>query len=148
MPIETVAMGYIFFDDKVLLVKHAKTDTFMACGGHVQEGELLTEGLVREMKEETNLDAEIIYKKQFENVPHELPLPFICSYKRPPGKDSVIQIFEYLCRAKDIANLRMREDELLEARWFSREDIVESTELRPSLKEIALKAFDSIEGQT
>lgn len=147
MKVRTIAMGYIFFGERILLVKHEKTGRFMSCGGRVEEGELITEALLREIKEETNLDAEIIYRKRFDKIPHEIPIPFVCSYKEGPEGETRVQIFEYLCQVKNISKMSLNRRELSEAKWFSREE-VENSDLRPILKEIILKAFSTLKNKS
>ena len=54
--------GILLDDDKVLLVKQKVNDTrnWSLPGGKVERGETLRHALIREMKEETGLDVEII----------------------------------------------------------------------------------------
>lgn len=54
------ASAIIIQDNKVLLVKHKKLGVWLYPGGHVEEDETPDQALVREVKEETGLDVEII----------------------------------------------------------------------------------------
>ncbi len=47
-------------EGKVLLVYHKKLDVWLYPGGHIEANETPDEALVREVKEETGLDVEII----------------------------------------------------------------------------------------
>lgn len=61
-----VARGITFIDDKILLIeRYRKTDNellhyFTIPGGGVEEGEDYSKTAIRETKEETNVDVEII----------------------------------------------------------------------------------------
>jgi len=48
-----VVVGYIVHEGKVLLVWHEKLEKWLPPGGHVEEGELPTEAVIREVREET-----------------------------------------------------------------------------------------------
>ncbi len=54
------ASALIIKDDKVLLVHHKKMGVWLYPGGHVEGTETPDEALIREVKEETNLDVEIL----------------------------------------------------------------------------------------
>lgn len=53
------AAGLVVHHDRVLLVKHAKLDIWLAPGGHIDEQELPHRAALREVKEETGIDAVI-----------------------------------------------------------------------------------------
>lgn len=58
--IDFVVAAYIVHEDKVLLVDHIKIGTWMPIGGHIELDEDTDQALAREIKEECNLDVEII----------------------------------------------------------------------------------------
>lgn len=55
------ASGIIIKNDKVLVQKSKKFDGFILPGGHIELGELSKEAILREIKEETELDVELKY---------------------------------------------------------------------------------------
>lgn len=55
-----VATGLIYFDKKVLLVKHRQLNKWLPPGGHIEENELPEEALLREITEETKCKVKII----------------------------------------------------------------------------------------
>lgn len=61
---EFTATVYVVHDDKVLLVFHKKLQKWLPPGGHVDENELPDDAAIREVKEETGLDIELIGEKQ------------------------------------------------------------------------------------
>jgi len=63
MKIEPTTAALIFDGDNVLLIKRTKEpwrDLWHFPGGHVDDGEIPQDAVIREVKEETGLDAEII----------------------------------------------------------------------------------------
>lgn len=46
--------AYCFYEDKLVLVKHAKSG-WMPPGGHIEDGETVEETVIREVQEETNM---------------------------------------------------------------------------------------------
>ncbi|MBI4981103.1 NUDIX hydrolase [Candidatus Woesearchaeota archaeon] len=143
METRTVVMGYIFHKAKVLLVKHKKSNRFMSCGGHLQENELFTEGLSREIKEETNLDIKIISTGHLE-LENSQPRPLIITFKIIPAENRRLQIQEYLCLVDDISTFRINNQELSGYQWLTKEEISNSN-LTENLKGIILKAFRFME---
>ncbi len=57
---EFVVEGYIIKDNSILLMHHKKLDLWLPPGGHIEENETPEEALIREIKEETGLTAEIV----------------------------------------------------------------------------------------
>ncbi len=69
MKIELTTAALVFDKDKVLLIKRTKEPwkgMWHFPGGHVDEGELPQDAVIREIKEETGLDAEITGKDEIE----------------------------------------------------------------------------------
>ncbi len=63
MKIELTTAAIVFDRDKILLIKRTKepwAGLWHFPGGHVDEGEIPQDSVIREIKEETGLDAEII----------------------------------------------------------------------------------------
>lgn len=59
MPQEHSAGGVVIHEGKVLLIYHRRGEWLMP-KGHIEPGETTEEAAIREIKEETNLDAELI----------------------------------------------------------------------------------------
>ena len=60
MKTDLVVAGYLFHNNKVLLIHHKKLDIWIPPGGHIDENETPDEALEREIMEELNLNIEIL----------------------------------------------------------------------------------------
>ena len=87
-----IAVGVIVYkDDKIFLAKSKKwADRWIVPGGHLDWGEQLHDCVVREVKEETNMDIqhvqmlqlqESIFPEQFHDKRHFVFLDFVAEYK-------------------------------------------------------------------
>lgn len=87
-----VAVGVIVYkDDKIFLAKSKKwNDRWIVPGGHLDWGEQIHDCVVREVKEETNMDVhnvqmlqlqESIFPEQFHDKRHFVFLDFMAEYK-------------------------------------------------------------------
>ena len=98
---------------KVLLHRHKKLNIWIGVGGHVEKGEDPEQTVVREIKEETDLEITI--------VNHLLPF-CIQEEKIPKYKKEAAHChidFIYFALAKNPENIRMEE----EHGWFSLKDL-------------------------
>ncbi|MGV8172036.1 MAG: NUDIX domain-containing protein [Candidatus Woesearchaeota archaeon] len=78
--------GIIFFDDKLVLVKHQTAkyeEYYLLPGGGLEHGESIEECVIREVKEECGLDVKIdtlgYYKSVYTDEDDTLDLIFICT---------------------------------------------------------------------
>lgn len=77
MAYKTFAAGYLVKDEKVLLVYHKKFNKWTPPGGHVEENETPAEAVVREWKEELDLDIEVVpaHESAFAGDANATPIP-------------------------------------------------------------------------
>jgi 8-oxo-dGTP pyrophosphatase MutT (NUDIX family) len=68
--------GFVVHGDRTLLLWHRRLRAWMPPGGHVERGENPQEALLREIREETGLQASIVSKRR--------PLPFDYHSQVPP----------------------------------------------------------------
>jgi 8-oxo-dGTP diphosphatase len=70
------ASAVILSDNRVLLLKSAKGRGFIYPGGHVENEDPAT-AVLREVREETGLEIELIYERRFSHPEiNEVPTPF------------------------------------------------------------------------
>jgi len=123
-----VATAYVIRGGKTLLLKHKKLPMWLPPGGHIDEGETPDQAALREVREETGLEAEFI-------VPPRGPDPAggRVEYLHPPLHVQVEEIpghnhhvdFIYCVRAKGGA-VRPGEGESREWRWHDAAELGEA----------------------
>lgn len=99
MKTDLVVAGYIIDDDKVLLIHHKKLGKWLPVGGHIDKDETPDQALKREIKEEVNLEIEILCPSPLPsvgNVIENLALPFHVNVH--PVNDHYHCCFYYLCK--------------------------------------------------
>jgi 8-oxo-dGTP diphosphatase len=125
MKIDLTVAGYIIDKGKVLLVHHSKLDLWLPVGGHIDENETPDDALIREVKEETNLDIEFLVRS---TLPHEgnmkknLALPF-CTNVHSVGDHDHYCLF-FVCKPLDPSMIKINE-ELRNYKWFSERELGE-----------------------
>ena len=136
-----VATVFIIHDNKVLLVFHKKLQKWLPPGGHIHEGELPEEAALREAKEETGLDIEIVSKKEVNQLyqPEFIQLEDI--EKTEKELHQHIDLF-YLAVPKTHGISLSNESE--DIRWFSPEDL-EKENISNDLKNHAKRMIQKIQ---
>jgi len=125
------ATVYILDKDnkKVLLIHHKKLGKWLPPGGHIDPNETPPEAAIREAKEETGLDVELI--KQ-ENIwidrlnAKSLIRPYLCLLEEIPahGDQPAHQHIDQIFVGRVIGgDLNHNNDEIHDMRWFSLDDL-------------------------
>jgi|SRR5271157_4471122 len=119
----TVGAG-IVFDNKVLLVLHAKLGKWLFPGGHIELNETPDEAVIREVKEETGLDLELLdYGPAVNSISHDvirsLAVPFDANLHRAGDHDHYCMYFAGAVDNPDF----VKSEESRDIRWFDREGI-------------------------
>lgn len=118
-----VATVYCVDKHRVLLIFHKKLNMWLPPGGHVDKDELPCKAAVREFKEETGLDVELIGKE--ENIGHvkKLIQPNHIQLENIKKDHQHIDLV-YFGRLKDPNQIKtIQKDEVDDARWFSEKDL-------------------------
>ena len=140
MKTDLVVNGLIIHDNKVLLVHHKKLNLWLSVGGHIDPNETPDDALTREIKEETDLDIEILNKIDFPLDIHtkkNLAVPFYVNVHSVGDHDHCC--FYYLCKVLNPENLKINK-ELIDYKWFSKEEL-KHAEAPSVVKSVAIKAL-------
>ena len=142
--------GYFVKDGKVLLAHHKKFNKWTPPGGHIEEGETPDQALVREWKEELNIDIEILpaYKSAFEGDSNAtpIPMPFYIDLEREGFDVPHIGYFFYV-KSKNVSDvINIQKDELHSIGWFSENDLASlpTFEQVKSLAAYAIKNYPKL----
>lgn len=129
---EYTATSYVIHEEKILLIFHKKFNKWLPPGGHIEENETADEAALREVKEETGLDVELILQ---ENIwiptsnpnAHSLPRPYLCLIEQIPAYKDVPahQHVDFIFLSKPKAEARISTQETHTVRWFSQEEVLE-----------------------
>jgi len=122
MKVHLTVQRYIFSEDKLLLIPHAKCGVWLPVGGHVEEDETCDQAMKREAKEETNLNIKFLQKKELSIVgttKENLAMPFYVNV-HSVGDHNHYGPF-YICRALNPEELNINK-ELNKFKWFIKEE--------------------------
>lgn len=141
---EFTATGYVVKDGKTLLINHRKLSKWLPPGGHIRENETPEETLLRELKEETGLDVEIIAEKRGRDVENEVRGLFIPNHmflEEIDGKHQHIDLI-YFCRPRG-GEVKLKTDEHSDIRWFSPEEL-ESSAIPLNVRDFGSQAIKEL----
>jgi 8-oxo-dGTP pyrophosphatase MutT (NUDIX family) len=104
--------GAVIFndEDKVLIVKH-NAGHWDFPKGHMEAGETETQNAIREVKEETNIDIEIISDKKYE-----------INYKIGGRKKKKVIFFIAKAISFDLKN---QENEIISCEWIDKDKVLD-----------------------
>ena len=139
---EFVVEGYVIKDNSVLLVYHKKIGMWLPPGGHIEKHETPEEALVREIKEETGLEVEIInqVKPDKKFSVRLLYQPTHIQLEDIKGTHYHIDLI-YLCRVKG-GELHSNQ-EIEDLRFFDIEEINKFDNIPEEVKYFATKFLSS-----
>ena len=136
------ATVYIVENNKVLLHMHKKYKTQFPVGGHVESDEFPYQAAIREAKEESGFDVELVKTEIAENYDigrvERIPMPF-CTYQC--GSEKEFYDFSFIATIKS-GELSPADGESTEFRWFGREELEKTNEVKVHIRNTALAVLD------
>lgn len=118
--------AFIVDNDKVLVIKQKKSGNFGFPKGHVEDGETEVQTVIREVKEETDVDIELLSNKRY-----------YISYVQNENINK--EVVYYLAKPINCDSQKKQEKEISEILWVNIED-VENTLSFENIKKLWLEA--------
>lgn len=145
--IDFTASVCIVYQDKVLFQKHKKLGIWLVPGGHIELDEDPNEAVIREAKEETGLDIELVGEGRAYDTPYrsrDLVMPRFLNrhFFDTDGKHEHIDLRFFARAHTDAVQPGDGEGEV---RWMTKEDLDdESFGIVPDVKAHALAALKEL----
>jgi 8-oxo-dGTP diphosphatase len=115
------ATGIVLHEDQVLLIEHAKLKWWLPPGGHIEPNEDPVQAVLREGREETGLDCEIVSPVAFAHESIEvLPAPFTILVEDVPEGGEMVQHIDCIYVLRPLSSpsaISADEREVTGARW-------------------------------
>jgi len=132
-PTHYTASVFVLKDDKVLMLKQTRSKYWLLPGGHIEDGELPHEAVIREVKEETNLDIgilEVADEKARTEIVTPLPVPF--AMRLMPCRDK--KDIDFVFTSKVVSGELKIDEESEEAKWFTKEELFSDPAVGPNTR--------------
>tara|TARA_Y100000310_G_C20422881_1_gene687516 strand:+ start:118 stop:558 length:441 start_codon:yes stop_codon:yes gene_type:complete len=134
---EFLSTVFVVKDGKVLMTWNNKVNNWIPIGGHIEENELPCVSVIREAKEESGLDIEIIsISNNTETANLIQPVHIHLDHIKEDHKHINLIYFAIVSGGECFKI----DDEGKELRWFTTEEL-EKEDLLPSVKEWAIKSL-------
>jgi len=137
---EFVSTVYIIENNKVLLNMNKKLKKFVPVGGHLEKNELPCESAIREAKEETGFDIELIHPRKYGRKELIQNLDIGLDIIKPNHHHINLAYIGKIIGGKQLK----KADDGTELRWFSKQELVECKNTFPNVKGAALRALHII----
>lgn len=146
--IKNVVGAIIVSENNEVLIMSRKEDDFMGGidelpSGNMESGEMIYEALIREVKEETNLDITLLGDR----YPREEDFIKPFALQRNVINDNHIHMdIFYIALAENPSEIKAKEDEVLNYKWFTKDEIMSSNfDTFPEKKKMALDVLEYID---
>lgn len=138
---EFVATVYIVRNGKVLLTLNEKVNKFVPVGGHVEENELPCSTAIREAKEETGFDIELIDKDESKGKNLKQNLDIHLDIIKPEHHHINLSYIAKIIGGTE----KSITDDNTELRWFSKEELRNNISMLDNVREAGIKAIEFAE---
>ena len=136
------ATVYVVHNGSVLLHQHKKYKTWFPLGGHIEEDEFPHEAAIREVKEESGFDVELMDTEVAPSINlarvRRIPAPFCLLNEGDQDEDFFD--FIYVAETKETVP-HPEKNESKEFKWFSYQELQEQ-DVKPHIKNTALAVLD------
>ena len=135
---------YVVYGNKVLLHMHKKYKTLFPLGGHMSPNEVPHETAIREVLEESGLQVELYNNDREFNLGRVIQLhkPMHVLLENVGHEVENIDFIYFAIANNDKLDPAIGESK--EFYWFSKENIENSDQIKPHVKEMALDALNTI----
>lgn len=133
------ATTFVVADDKTLLLLHRKLGKWFPPGGHIEPGELPDEAALREVREESGFDVELLDAGRPIGTIRMLPQPFCILLEDISADHQHIDLI-YFARVRG-GSLAPAEREASAARWFSWDDLG-APDIAEDIRELGRRAIE------
>ncbi|MFA4946392.1 MAG: NUDIX domain-containing protein [Candidatus Micrarchaeia archaeon] len=126
---------------RVLLLKQERSPFWLLPGGHIEDDELPHEAAIREVKEETGLETEILEKpdeKSRTKIAVPLPLPHHMVLLPCRDKRDVNLVFT----ARVVSGSLKIDSESKEAKWFAKQQLLDDPSVGPNIRYHAINVLE------
>lgn len=134
------ATTFVVDRGRTLLLHHRKLGRWFPPGGHIDPNELPHEAALREVREETGLEAELLHHGGMLGQVPVLPQPF-CMLLETIAPDHQHVDFIYFARVTG-GSLNHAEREALAARWVTWEQL-DAPEIAEDIRELGRRAIEA-----
>ncbi|HWQ14499.1 MAG TPA: NUDIX hydrolase [Roseiflexaceae bacterium] len=137
------ATTFVVHEGRTLLLRHRKLGQWFPPGGHIDPHELPDEAAVREVREESGLEVELLQHGGALGRVRVLPQPYcILLEDIAPGHQHIDLIYFARVRGGRLAH---SEREAHEARWLSWEEL-DAPEINEDIRELGRRAIELVGG--
>jgi len=134
------ATTFVVHEQRTLLLHHRKLGRWLPPGGHIDPNELPDQAAIREVREESGLEVELLAQGSALGEVRMLPQPYCILLETiGPGHQHIDLIyFARVCGG----SLAHAEREAREARWFSWGELADLT-IAEDIRELGRRAIES-----
>jgi len=144
MKTDLVVGAYIFHENKLILIKHKKSGLWLPVGGHMDNDEVPDDAIMREAKEELNIDIKLLGFPGLPiagNTKRNLATPFHVNIHTVKDHDHCC--FFYLAQAIDLSVIKPNPKEVDDYMLIAEDEIFQKN-LPEDVKFISILAFKEL----
>lgn len=137
---EFISTVFIVNKGKVLMTWNNKVNNWIPVGGHIEKNELPCESVIREAKEESNLEIELVDPFSNAKTANLIQPIHIHLDKIKEDHEHINLIYFGVIKSGECFKI---DDEGKELRWFEKDEL-EKENLMPNIKEWATEALNQL----